>query len=587
MLPLFVMAGFTNASISAHPSPGVWTNHFANAAVNATAELCSNHIIFKAEPSWWLSARAILYGLCLLYCFVGLATITNLFMQAMGTIANRTRKIVRHNDESGSEEVVHVRVWNPVIADITLLALGTSAPQISLSIIDAIQQIGQKTNAGLGPETIVGSAAFNLYPILAVCVLVPKAGSVKRIQNVGVWIVELSWSIWAYVWLAIILQVSSPNVVEPWEAMCTVLQFPILMTHAYIQDKGWGNFCRPLWPCMHVSWSPLKDFSLSVHNGTVHDQSTAYSSSPRVDLEQHRSEWELVDLQHQPKQEIRNRVTCDDHPIKPIEWQQVAVAVDKNEDENDPGSNQEFLKQRLAYDIYEQTSMWTYIYSTWKKQFLDVIVFQGQVDDSGKNLALTAVEFIGYLITLPWRFIFAFLPPPSLLHGWAAFLCALAHITVIACFLIKLTNLFGCVTGISKYTLALTVLAAGTSLPDLIASKIAAEIQPTADSAIANINASNCINVYVGIGIPWLMQSFYNWIHLKEEFRVPSAGLGFALVLFFVTFAICLVVIIARRFLFGGELGGPRKWAWVSSFCFLSLWLIFVIFSCLRNYHHL
>lgn len=73
--------------------------------------------------------------------------------------------------------------------------------------------------------------------------------------------------------------------------------------------------------------------------------------------------------------------------------------------------------------------------------------FQGQVDDSGKNLALTAVEFIGYLITLPWRFIFAFLPPPSLLHGWAAFLCALAHITVIACFLIKLTNLFGCVTG--------------------------------------------------------------------------------------------------------------------------------------------
>lgn len=44
-------------------------------------------------------------------------------------------------------------------------------------------------------------------------------------------------------------------------------------------------------------------------------------------------------------------------------------------------------------------------------------------------------------------------------------------------------------TGISDYTLALTVLAIGTSWPDLIASKIAAEHQPTADSAIANINA--------------------------------------------------------------------------------------------------
>jgi len=61
---------------------------------------------------------------------------------------------------------------------------------------------------GLGPGTIVGSAAFNLYPILAVCVLVPKAGVVKRIEKVGVWIVELVWSFWAYIWLAIILQVS-------------------------------------------------------------------------------------------------------------------------------------------------------------------------------------------------------------------------------------------------------------------------------------------------------------------------------------------------------------------------------------------
>lgn len=62
--------------------------------------------------------------------------------------------------------------------------------------------------AGLGPGTIIGSAAFNLYIILAVCVLVPKAGSTKHIRSIGVWIVELTWSMWAYIWLAIILQVS-------------------------------------------------------------------------------------------------------------------------------------------------------------------------------------------------------------------------------------------------------------------------------------------------------------------------------------------------------------------------------------------
>lgn len=41
--------------------------------------------------------------------------------------------------------------------------------------------------------------------------------------------------------------------------------------------------------------------------------------------------------------------------------------------------------------------------------------------------------------------------------------------------------------GINPYVIAFTALAGGTSWPDLVASKIAAERQLTADSAIANI----------------------------------------------------------------------------------------------------
>ncbi|KAJ8506870.1 hypothetical protein OPV22_007756 [Ensete ventricosum] len=45
-------------------------------------------------------------------------------------------------------------------------------------------------------------------------------------------------------------------------------------------------------------------------------------------------------------------------------------------------------------------------------------------------------------------------------------------------------------TGINSYVIAFTALASGTSWPDLVASKIAAERQITADSAIANITCS-------------------------------------------------------------------------------------------------
>ena len=71
-----------------------------------------------------------------------------IYMQAMDKIVQQTRKVVRRDPHAGVEEVVHARIWNPVLADITLLALGTSAPQISLAIIDAIQQLGEKTSAG-------------------------------------------------------------------------------------------------------------------------------------------------------------------------------------------------------------------------------------------------------------------------------------------------------------------------------------------------------------------------------------------------------------------------------------------------------
>lgn len=48
-------------------------------------------------------------------------------------------------------------------------------------------------------------------------------------------------------------------------------------------------------------------------------------------------------------------------------------------------------------------------------------------------------------------------------------------------------SFFPSLTGINGYVIAFTALASGTSWPDLVASKIAAERQKTADSAIANI----------------------------------------------------------------------------------------------------
>lgn len=76
---------------------------------------------------------------------------------------------------------------------------------------------------GLGPGTLVGSAAFDLFPIHAVCVVVPKVGELKKIADIGVWLVELFWSFWAYIWLYIILEVT---VMYIWLTMKTSFFLP-------------------------------------------------------------------------------------------------------------------------------------------------------------------------------------------------------------------------------------------------------------------------------------------------------------------------------------------------------------------------
>lgn len=57
-------------------------------------------------------------------------------------------------------------MWNATVANLTLMALGSSAPEILLAVIETATKLGQCPGE-LGASTIVGSAAFNLLVISA------------------------------------------------------------------------------------------------------------------------------------------------------------------------------------------------------------------------------------------------------------------------------------------------------------------------------------------------------------------------------------------------------------------------------------
>lgn len=192
-----------------------------------------------SEYTWSEGGRAFLYLVGLLWIFMAVAIVADIFMCSIERITSKTTKIrIADPDEEGGYREVEVRVWNNTVANLTLLALGTSAPEILLSVIETI---GNKFHAGdLGPGTIVGSAAFNLLVISGICVMSIPSPDTRRVKEIKVFFVTAFTCVFAYVWLAIVLLVTSPDVVEIWEAVLTLLFFPILIAVAYLADR---NFC--------------------------------------------------------------------------------------------------------------------------------------------------------------------------------------------------------------------------------------------------------------------------------------------------------------------------------------------------------
>ncbi|XP_075718869.1 sodium/calcium exchanger 1 isoform X4 [Rhinoderma darwinii] len=179
-------------------------------------------------------ARATVYFVAMVYMFLGVSIIADRFMSSIEVITSQEKEITIKKP-NGETTKTTVRIWNETVSNLTLMALGSSAPEILLSVIEVC---GHNFQAGdLGPSTIVGSAAFNMFIIIALCVYVVPDGETRRIKHLRVFFVTAAWSIFAYTWLYMILSVFSPGIVEVWESLLTFFFFPICVMFAWVADR--------------------------------------------------------------------------------------------------------------------------------------------------------------------------------------------------------------------------------------------------------------------------------------------------------------------------------------------------------------
>lgn len=807
------------------------------------------------EVTWSKNFRAVLYLIGLLYSFLGVSIVADIFMCAIEKITSKTKQIHIAGSGEEGEEIIEVPVWNGTVANLTLMALGSSAPEILLSVIEIL---GNKFHAGaLGPGTIVGSAAFNLLGISAVCIAGVPKGETRRINQIIVFGVTASFSVCAYLWLLIILKVITPDRVDLWEAIVTFLYFPLLVIIAYAADKQWLNalFCRStpkrtdgkqqielgnfaageadgMVPNQdHFSGGKMdkdalvtfikdikKNTKLSDEEAAIIAASKIVDSQPKsrnwyrisatrnmtggrkiqptlkmndrlkevydainenpeapnitfpdadekkAIIEFHASSaavmesigtFKLLVCRHgKLTDQVRVRVETidgsavegedyhavneilvfepketekeisiaiiDDNQWEPDEEFFVKLQIVAREDgeiiklgrtsimeitilnDDDPGTflfekrghlvkesvgeahlsvvrqngadgdveikwrtidktaisgkdyqggegilkfkhgetqrsisipitdDMEFEKdENFEVELYEISIEGAQIgkisrtavtitnddefnnvmnkmmlmtnanvdgmrvsSETWAQQFKDAMVVNG-----GDTENASVGDYIMHLLTFVFKLIFAIIPPAGLGGGWPCFFVSLGMIGLLTAVVGDLATIFGCLVGLKDEVTAITFVALGTSLPDTFASKAAVIGEKYADNGIGNITGSNSVNVFLGLGLPWLMAAIYWQIKNpctasslpgeKCGFIVEADTLGFSVALYSVLAITAIIIFTIRRHLtfFGkAELGGTEVPKYLSAAMMVVLWLIYITFCTLQVY---
>ncbi|XP_069394559.1 sodium/calcium exchanger 1b isoform X2 [Paralichthys olivaceus] len=229
--------------------------------------------------------------------------------------------------------------------------------------------------------------------------------------------------------------------------------------------------------------------------------------------------------------------------------------------------------------------------NSWRDQFIEAItVSAGEDDDDdecGEEKLPSCFDYVMHFLTVFWKVLFAFVPPTDYWNGWACFVVSICMIGLLTGVIGDLASHFGCTVGLKDSVTAVVFVALGTSVPDTFASKVAAIQDQYADASIGNVTGSNAVNVFLGIGVAWSIAAIYHQSN-GEEFRVDPGTLAFSVTLFTIfAFVAVGTLMYRRRPEIGGELGGPRTAKVLTTMLFVSLWLLYILFSSLEAYCHI
>jgi Ca2+/Na+ antiporter len=116
---------------------------------------------------------------------------------------------------------------------------------------------------------------------------------------------------------------------------------------------------------------------------------------------------------------------------------------------------------------------------------------------------------------------------------------------------------------IPEAIIALTILAAGTSVPDLMSSVIAAR-KGYGGMAVSNAIGSNTFDILIGLGLPWLVYSLWN----NTSVAVGTENLLSSMILLFATVFLLGIILVGKNFTISKKAGWLLIFIYLGYLCF-------------------
>ncbi|XP_053187447.1 sodium/potassium/calcium exchanger 3-like [Scomber japonicus] len=139
-------------------------------------------------------------------------------------------------------------------------------------------------------------------------------------------------------------------------------------------------------------------------------------------------------------------------------------------------------------------------------------------------------------------------------HRWfmATFVVSTLWIAIFSYLMVWMVTIISYTLDIPDYIMGITFLAAGTSVPDCMASLIVAR-QGMGDMAVSNSIGSNIFDILLGLGFPWALRSLV--VDYGSSVHINNKGLVYSVILLLASVFLTVISVHLNRWRLNRRLG--------------------------------